>query len=235
MPPKQSLENQEHPHCIQRKQKSIKKPTQKWMSIDQYAKLTKRAIRVQMRSIQKDFSVQKDQNNNKQYLRESNQKLLTSFFQFKNQTSLSDFDKSKASTAHSEISQTDCQSIQNNQLFSQQTILKQKKKILRVVKKQKKKFNLLKLKPLRKGGRTQVFILLKEKNLGFSKAIQNRFKKLEQKTHQGVDQDVDTDEENLIGQTDQLKEQVQNAILNFQKEANAIEQINNLMEIYSQK
>eukprot|EP00347_Sterkiella_histriomuscorum_P023620 403333966 len=263
MPPKQTRHPIESTLLSSQSRQIRKKPLKSQATSQEYARLTKRALRVQMRSIQKDFSLQEEgeDQNKKQYFRDSNQKLLTSFFQFKNQKqggTLSETDKSKASTALSEFSSIDCtfnnckeinqakntvkalgftQSSWESTKRNHKSIGKHfnsqesspSKKVLRVVKKPKNKFGLLRLKPLRKGHKSVNFMLFKEKNLSFNRAVKQRFKKLEVKTHQDCDQDVDTDEDNLKLGINQLRDHLEQAISQFQKDSKAVEQINNIL------
>ncbi len=59
--------------------------------------------------------------------------------------------------------------------------------------------------------------------------------KLETRTHQGADQDVDTDEDNLKSGITQLHDELQKAIQDFQANPSCIVDINNLCIVDSKK
>ena len=83
-------------------------------------------------------------------------------------------------------------------------------------------------------------MLIKDKQLSFGNKLKSKFRvriikvndrnqKFERQNHQGADQDVDTDEDNMKFGMSQLKLELSQAISDFQKGSDAISQINNLV------
>jgi len=100
-----------------------------------------------------------------------------------------------------------------------------------VIPKRTGKHKIIELKSLK--NRVKVskvkFLLIQETDLPFATSIKTQFKKNEQLKHSGADQDVDTDEDNVIFGKDSLLAELRLAILSYQKDGkDALSQITNL-------